>query len=92
MICALDRWISGAWTRKGCAPAGPEVPYSMVPVLVFDANANLPCVMIERGPYDPATDQYTYVWKTTKSWAGTCRRLTVTFNDGTQRYADFKFR
>ena len=42
--------------------------------------------------YDPATDQYTYVWKTTKSWAGTCRRLTVTFNDGTQRYADFKFR
>src|SRR4051812_32157238 len=38
--------------------------------------------------YDPATDQYTYVWKTTKSWAGTCRRLTVTFNDGTQQYAN----
>jgi hypothetical protein len=42
--------------------------------------------------YDPATDQYTYVWKTTKSWAGTCRRLSVAFNDGTQQYANFKFK
>lgn len=42
--------------------------------------------------YDPATNQYTYVWKTTKSWAGTCRRLTVAFNDGTQQYANFKLK
>jgi hypothetical protein len=42
--------------------------------------------------YDPVTDQYTYVWKTTKSWAGTCRRLTVAFNDGTQQYATFMFK
>ncbi|MGW5669779.1 PxKF domain-containing protein [Micromonospora sp. NPDC003776] len=42
--------------------------------------------------YDPATDQYTYVWKTAKSWAGTCRQLTVTFNDGTQHSANFTFK
>ncbi|MEU7873056.1 PxKF domain-containing protein [Dactylosporangium sp. NPDC049140] len=42
--------------------------------------------------YDPASGQYTYVWKTDKSWAGTCRRLTVALNDGTQHVAAFKFK
>ena len=32
--------------------------------------------------YDPATQTYTYVWKTDKSWANTCRRLTIAFSDG----------
>ncbi len=41
--------------------------------------------------YDPTTDQYTYVWKTQKAWAGTCRRLTLQFTDGQQRTADFHF-
>jgi len=41
--------------------------------------------------YDPLTDTYTYVWKTDKSWAGTCRRLIVGFADGSVRTADFAF-
>ncbi len=41
--------------------------------------------------YDPATDQYTYVWKTDKSWANKCGNLLVTFNDGTTRTARFQF-
>ena len=41
--------------------------------------------------YDPVTDQYTYVWKTSKSWGDTCRRLSLVLNDGTQHVADFKF-
>jgi hypothetical protein len=41
--------------------------------------------------YDPATDTYTYVWKTDKAWAGTCRRLIVAFGDGSVRTADFAF-
>jgi predicted extracellular nuclease len=40
--------------------------------------------------YDPLTGQYTYVWKTEKAWAGTCRRLNVTLVDGTTHTADFK--
>ncbi len=41
--------------------------------------------------YDPRTDTYTYVWKTEKAWAGTCRRLIVGFADGSVRTADFSF-
>ena len=41
--------------------------------------------------YDATTQQYSYVWKTDKSWAGTCRVLTLTFTDGTTRSASFRF-
>lgn len=40
--------------------------------------------------YDPTTNQYTYVWKTQKSWTG-CRQLVVELTDGTSHVADFKF-
>lgn len=40
--------------------------------------------------YDPATEQYTYVWKTDKAWAGTCRQLVVMLDDGTTHRASFK--
>ncbi len=42
--------------------------------------------------YDPSTDQYTYVWKTNKAWAGTCRQLIVRLKDGTDHKANFKFK
>lgn len=42
--------------------------------------------------YDALTDTYTYVWKTDKSWANTCRQLTVTLTDGTAHEAHFKFK
>jgi sugar lactone lactonase YvrE len=42
--------------------------------------------------YDPTTDQYIYVWKTDPSWAGTCRQLVVTLNDGSPHTANFKFK
>jgi hypothetical protein len=35
--------------------------------------------------YDAATDQYTYVWKTDKSWAGTCRQLSLAIEGATYR-------
>ncbi len=41
--------------------------------------------------YDPVTNTYTYVWKTVKSWSGTCRQLIVRFSDGTDHVANFKF-
>jgi CSLREA domain-containing protein len=41
--------------------------------------------------YDATTDTYTYVWKTDKTWAGSCRRLVVSFGDGSVRTADFAF-
>jgi len=42
--------------------------------------------------YDSAKDQYTYVWKTEKAWAGTCRLLVINFADGTQQRANFQFK
>lgn len=41
--------------------------------------------------YDPATDTYTYVWKTDKAWAGTCRRLVVKLTDNSEHVALFRF-
>jgi hypothetical protein len=40
--------------------------------------------------YDASLDQYTYVWKTDKAWAGTCRQLEVKLTDGTSHRASFK--
>ncbi|AMY08736.1 Endonuclease/Exonuclease/phosphatase family protein [Luteitalea pratensis] len=42
--------------------------------------------------YDPDSGHYTLVWKTLKEWAGTCRRLTLRFTDGSWQRADFIFR
>ena len=41
--------------------------------------------------YNPTTDTYTYAWKTAKAWAGTCRELTLTLDDGTSHTALFRF-
>jgi uncharacterized protein len=41
--------------------------------------------------YDPVTDRYTYVWKTDKAWANTCRQLVLKLTDGTFQRADFQF-
>jgi tricorn protease-like protein len=42
--------------------------------------------------YDAVSGRYTYVMKTEKSWANTCRRLTFKLTDCTSHTADFKFR
>lgn len=42
--------------------------------------------------YDATTDQYTYVWKTNKSWKGTCRQLILKLNDNSIHVATFQFR
>jgi hypothetical protein len=42
--------------------------------------------------YDAAADRYKYVWKTEKSWAGSCRQLVLWLSDGTVRRANFQFR
>ena len=42
--------------------------------------------------YDAASGQYTYVWKTNKAWANTCRQLVVQLNDNTSHVAYFNFK
>jgi hypothetical protein len=42
--------------------------------------------------YDAASDTYTWVWKTDKAWAGSCRTLTVALDDRTEHTALFTFK
>ena len=41
--------------------------------------------------YDASTDTYTYVWKTDRAWAGSCRQLAIRLADYSTHYANFKF-
>jgi hypothetical protein len=41
--------------------------------------------------YDPAADQWVYVWKTTTVLANSCRQLRVKLADGTTKTANFQF-
>jgi hypothetical protein len=41
--------------------------------------------------YSTKTKRYTYTWKTTKTYAGTCRGIDVRLNDNTDHYALFHF-
>lgn len=41
--------------------------------------------------YDPATDVYSYIWKTERNWVG-CRELRVALNDGSVHVAYLEFR
>lgn len=49
------------------------------------ADDELSSQLINRGT------SYTYVWKTSPSWAGSCRKLIVTLVDGSQHSAIFRF-
>jgi len=44
--------------------------------------------------YDSVTSTYTYIWKTDRAWAGTCRQLVLEFADAgaTTARANFKFK
>ena len=42
--------------------------------------------------YDPMTNQYTYLWKTSNAWADTCRELEVIFRDGRRFRTEVSFK
>jgi hypothetical protein len=62
-------------------------------------NATAPTDLIEETvtagssslTYDTTAQQYVYVWKTDKAWAGTCRVFDLGLNDGTSHTAYFNF-
>jgi hypothetical protein len=41
--------------------------------------------------YDPDSARYSYVWKTDKAWANTCRQFVLKLDDGTYHRANFSF-
>jgi uncharacterized membrane protein len=58
-----------------------------------DNTGGQPTKSVARGlVYDRGADQYRYIWKTEKAWAGTCRQLMVGLTDGTLHSALFRFK
>ncbi|MBN2052629.1 PxKF domain-containing protein [Candidatus Woesearchaeota archaeon] len=75
-----------------------EAGYPVSKRIACDSSAPLDVIEITLAAggssltYNPVANQYIYVWKTDKSWAGTCRQLVVQLSDGTLHEANFKFK
>lgn len=67
-------------TTFSCSAAAPE---DVIEETVAASTSGL--------TYDAAAEQYNYVWKAGTGYAGSCRKLTVTLNDGTRHEALFHF-
>lgn len=80
--------------NKGLNIFAPNNPYTIaINCSTTDPAADITETVNAGGStlgYSP--DQYNYVWKTESSWAGTCRQLVVTLNDGSVHRANFKFK
>ncbi len=77
----LDVFFDGYPTFEfgSCDPSSGDPVEETVP----DSNSGL--------TYDPVTNEYTFVWKTERSWANKCGTLTIVFDDGTVRNILFRF-
>jgi len=42
--------------------------------------------------YKRNKDQYSYVWKTSKYWSGSCREFLLNLDDGSEHAAIFRFK
>ena len=79
----LDIFESG-YPKSGTMPCDSTDSVDAIEQTVTAGSSSL--------SYDATTDTYTYVWKTNKAWAKTCRQLMVKLNDGsTEHVANFEF-
>jgi hypothetical protein len=63
---------------------GSDAPIGSATETITDGKSGL--------SYNSSSNVYTYVWKTTKSMAGTCQEFTLLLNDGSDHIAYFHFR
>ena len=76
--------LAAGYPASGVVPCGSSADANIIDEAVSAGGSGF--------QYDPSTGQYTYAWKTEKSWAGTCRQLVVGLNDGTFHRANFQFK
>jgi dipeptidyl aminopeptidase/acylaminoacyl peptidase len=79
----LDIFAEG-YPRSGSIPADPGAELDDIEQTVTAGASGL--------TYDPAADQYTYVWKTDRAWSGQTRQLVLGLDDGSERVANFEFK
>jgi hypothetical protein len=86
-------WDGTNWTQSLPANSPPERYF---PAMAYD-SARQQTVLFGgagQGYYYNDTwisDQYTYVWKTDRAWANTCRQLMLKLSDGSVHTANFRF-
>jgi extracellular elastinolytic metalloproteinase len=82
--------------NRGADPLASNSPASQA----IDCATGLPLQFAITTPTDSANDkltynaalqQYQYLWETLPEWAGTCRQVIITLDDGTQLRARFEF-
>jgi hypothetical protein len=78
----LEIFVSG-YPNSNTIACEQSLPLDQVEETTTASNSGL--------SYDVAKDQYTYVWKTEKSWGGKCRDLALKLSDGSEHKAHFKF-
>jgi hypothetical protein len=71
------------------APTAPAV--ACTPGNVTDSLTEVSSAGNSGLQFDPSTLVYTFVWKTDKSFAGTCREFRLTLSDGSVHTARFQF-
>jgi hypothetical protein len=78
----VDRFAFDTRGRRTSSVARYLIPLSSTTTGVKASKLN----------YNALTRQYTYLWVTDKSWAGSCRRLTLRFTDeNIDRVLDVEF-
>jgi len=76
--------FESGYPKSQQVPCDPAAPVDGIEETVTAGASSL--------SYDANSDQYSYVWKTEKGWANTCRQLVLKLADGTYHRATFKFR
>lgn len=76
----------------GIVAAGwPKITFAECGVATVDPIESTVTAGSSSLSYDALADQYVYVWKTDKSWAGKCGTFSLKLVDGTTHSALFKF-
>jgi hypothetical protein len=99
-------WVPSR-SKNGSPKAGSSIPLrwtlgGVSDLAALDSATSSPCggggeTLVEAPGssalrYDAATDAFHLNWKTDGSWAGTCRTLVLTFDDGSTHAVDVTFR
>jgi len=79
----LDIFFNGYPISKQIA-CDSHAPLSDIEQTVTAGNSSL--------SYNASGNQYNYVWKTDKAWAGTCRQFVMILKDGSIHTANFSFK
>jgi hypothetical protein len=76
--------FAAGYPRSGKIPCDAADPVTELDSTLTAGSSSL--------SYDTGTGKYTYVWKTDKAWARTCRQFVIVLADGTTHRANFTFK